>query len=375
MPRTKSRKIIKRIARNKYRRNNGRRRPRAFQSSPQTISAHRRLVLYPNHASASWLSKLAWFSGVTLRLFKLVVGINDDLTAAEQTTAAGSTIFLGPGDFATVSSFAVPATTNDSADNEVKCLKAFPFERVGLQHITLKIVPSADVSVRGGMYAALLVPVDSTDAQIMFNEGHASNLVKKYSSKYDDIIKHPRAKLGSVTSTLTLSLNLNATPHSVRVKWNDTVGFVNAYPNCALLVAFSDLAASQGAVELGYEPAKSLFEVHLNGKLTFHEPSELTSVFNKADAENSLYTPKLLTSESKSINRSELMYSQERTVTFFDREYRITGPLSLYDIPRKHALEMLDYYGRDDLKKVYLDRIKHDNITAAISSFDMCDDQ
>lgn len=373
MPRTKSRKVFKRAIRNRNRRNNGGRIPRTFKSGPQAISAHRRLVLYPNHANANWLSKLAWFSGVALRLFKLVVGIKDDFTADEKTTAAGSTIFLGPGDFATVSSFAVPATTTDSVDKEVKCLKAFPFERVALHQVSLKIVPSADLSVRGGMYAALVVPVDATDAQIMFNEGHAAALVKKYSSKYDDIIKHPRAKLGSVTSILNLNINLRATPHAVRVRWNNATGFVNSYPSCALLVAFSDLAASSTNVDQGYDPAKSLFEVHLNGKLTFHEPSELTSVFEKAEAENSLYTPKLLTSESKSINSLSLNSPVERTVTFFDREYKLTGPLSLFDLPRKHALEMLDYYGEEDLKKRFLARIKHDTVSAAFESFDMCD--
>lgn len=374
MPRTKPRKVIKRATRNKYRRNNGRRRPRTFQSGPQVLSAHRRLVLYPNHTNASWLSKLAWFSGVALRLFKLVVGINDDFTATEKTTAAGTAIFLGPGDFATVSSFAVPADTPDTADKEVKCLKAFPFERVGLHRITLKIVPSADMSVRGGMYAALIVPVDAVDSQLMFGEGRAQQLVKKYSAKYDDIIKHPRAKLGSVTSTLNLSINLPGTPHSIRVRWNNETGFVNAFPSCALLVAFSDLAATENAVESGYDPTKSLFEVHLNGKLTFHEPSELTSQFSKAEAENSLYTPKLLTSESKSINATGQSYSSERTVTFFDRDYRLSEPLNLFDLPRKHALEMLNYYGREDLKADYLKRIKYDNVITTIDSFDMCDE-
>jgi hypothetical protein len=331
------------------------------------------LVLYPNHSDANWLSKIAWFSGVALKLLKYVVGINDDFTAEEKIVSSGSAIFLGPGDFAAFSPFASAAHTT-APDKEVKCLKSFPFERVGLRHVSLKIVPSADVSVRGGMYAALLQRIDPVDAENLIDASKANLLSDKFVSQYEDIIKHPRAKLGPVTSTLKLGLTLDPMPHNIRVHWSDEKGFTNVFPNCVLLVAFSDMAADSRNVDGGYSPARALFEVHMVGNLTFHEPSSLPNTFDKASDYLSLYTPKLMTTSSKSINNQILHHSDIRTVAFLDQRYEVSGPLSLLEIPRRHALQMLDYYNKTELKKRFLQRISNDNIkNNVVSDYDMCD--
>lgn len=368
------RKISGRRINNSRRTVNNNRSRRSSKLAHQKISTHRRLVLYPNHADATWLSSIAWFSGVALKLLKYVVGINADFTADEKILSSGSAVFIGPGDFAAFSPFASSADLT-APDKEVKCLKSFPFERVGLQHISLKIVPSADVSVRGGMYAALLQRIDPVDAENLIDAGKADTLSQKYVSQYEDIIKHPRAKLGPVTSTLKLDMKLDPTPHNIRVHWCDEKGFTNAFPNCVLLVAFSDMASDKRNVDLGYTPAKALFEVHMVGGLTFHEPSSLPPQQEKTADFLSLYTPKLMTTNSKSINTQTEHHSDLRTVAFLDRKYEVSGPLSLFDIPRKHAIQMLDYYHKDELKKEFLKRVAHDNVENVIVTpdYDMCD--
>jgi hypothetical protein len=368
------RKVTGRRINNIHRAVNRSRSRRSTKQAHQTISTHRRLVLYPNHSDANWLSTIAWFSGVALKLLKYVVGINDDFTADERILSSGSAIFLGPGDFAAFSPFASPAQLT-ATDKEVQCLKSFPFERVGLRHVTLKIVPSADVSVRGGMYAALLQRIDPIDAQNLIDIERAETLSQKYVAQYEDIIKHPKAKLGPVTSTLKLGLNLDPTPHNIRVHWCDEKGFTNVFPNCVLLVAFSDMAAIKGNVDAGYSPTKALFEVHMSGDLTFHEPSSLPASQAKTADYLSLYTPKLMTTNSASINAQTSHHSDVRTVAFLDQKYEMSGPLNLFEIPRKQALQMLDYYNKTELKKEFLKRISNDNIknNVVVPDYDMCD--
>lgn len=62
---------------------------------------------------------------------------------------AGTVILLGAGDFASCSPFSAEVTGNN--DPEVVALKALPFERAQLPHLSLKIVPSVDLGSRGGM--------------------------------------------------------------------------------------------------------------------------------------------------------------------------------------------------------------------------------
>ena len=64
-----------------------------------------------------------------------------------------------------------------------------------MQNLSVKIVPSADKDVRGDMYAALLIKIDSVDNSIISSK----KLLEKYSATYDDIIKHPNAKMAPVT--------------------------------------------------------------------------------------------------------------------------------------------------------------------------------
>jgi hypothetical protein len=298
----------------------------------------------------------------------MVVGVNDDLTASERITGAGSAILIGAGDFASVSPYAVPVKTT-RPDKEVTCLKAFSFERASLHHLRIKIVPSADVSVRGGMYAALLQPIDPIDAQNVIDFSEGASLATRYSYTYDDIIKHPHAKLGPVTSPLTISSRLNPTPHSIRIRWDDNKGFCNAFPNSVLLVAFSDLAATEAGVDLGYSPSRSLFEVHLCGQIGLHDPSELTQKHDENNASMSCFTPKLMTSDSSSIND---VTTPTYELTFFDRKYTLERPLDIRTLPKEHAIEMLNHYGRTDLMERLLQHYGDDNIHSDLEDFDMC---
>jgi hypothetical protein len=365
MPKRNIRKSIpkRRLKRSPNRINTVRRR----YSAAQRMAVHRRFVLFPNVTEAKWLTKLAWFSTIALKVLKMVVGINDDFTASEKSTGAGTAIMLGAGDFAATSPFAVPVTTTRT-DKEVICLKAFPFERASLHHIHIKIVPSADVSVRGGMYAALIQPIDPVDAQNLIDSGEGNDLVKRYSYTYDDIIKHPRAKLGPVTSPLAINARLSPTPHSIRIKWDSNKGFCNAFPNCVLLVAFSDLAATESEVDKGYMPARSLFEVHVRGQIGLHDPSELTTLHDENNASMSCFTPKLMTSESASINAvSNMKYDLQ----FFDRRYTLDRPLDIRTLPKEHAVQMLQHYNRTDLMERLLQHYRDDNICKNLKGINM----
>lgn len=307
------------------------------RSGKQSMAVHRRLVLFPKVSDSDWLQKLAWFSSVALKLFSLVVGVSDDLKADSANIGSGSTILLGPGDFAALSPVSVPITTSKT-DKEVKCLKAFPFERASLSHVHLKIVPSVDMSDRGGMYAACIIPIDPVDATII-ESYNATQLVNKFSCSYDDIIKNPRAKMAPVTRSLSLSIALSARSSNIRIRWDGTCGFVNAYPSCALMVAFSDLAAKIGGVNANYAPNKALFEVHLTGQMQFHEPAEITVVHESSEDSMSCYTPKILMTGSKSIN-----------VRYFDQQFETTdGRVDLTKIDRKVAIDMLQHFNRMDL--------------------------
>lgn len=301
------------------------------------MPVHRRMVLFPKVTDSAWLEKLSWFASVALKLFALVTGVSDDLKATSANVGSGSVIILGPGDFAAFSPVSVPITSTRT-DKEVKCLKAFPYERAALRKVSIRIVPSVDIGERGGMYAACLIPIDAVDSTLVGN--FQSNMIlNRYSANYDDIIKNPRAKMSPVNRSLTLSLRLSGRPSNIRIHWDDSEGFVNTYPNCALLVAFSDLAAKEATVNSNYSPNKSLFEVHMTGDLEFSEPSEITIQHDSTEASMSCYTPKLSTTSTHNIN-----------VKFFDHQFETPdGIVDLRTINQDVAERMLIHYGRHDL--------------------------
>nr|BDH75795.1 uncharacterized protein [Drosophila biauraria male killing partitivirus 1] len=309
----------------------------ATNRSSKQMAVHRRVVLFPDVTDAKWLKSLAWFASVALKLFSLITGVSDDLIGESVNVGSGSVILLGPGDFAAFSPVAIPVSTT-KPDKEVKCLKAFPYERANLLAVTIKIVPSVDFGARGGMYAACLIPVDSIDSTLV-GQASAKQILARYSSNYDDIIKNPRAKMGPVDKMLSLSLRLQGRGSNIRIQWDSDTGFINTYPTCALIVAFSDLAAKETAVATGYAPNKSLFEVHMTGNVVFSEPGEITIEHNTSDASMSCYTPKLLTTNSQSINTS-----------FFNHRFETTdGRVDLRTIDVGLARTMLEHYDRRDL--------------------------
>lgn len=354
MPKSKN-IVSKRQRRRRPRATHRRRRIRNSRSFGQSMAVHRRLVLFPKVDDSKWLQNLAWFASVALKLFSFVTGVSDDLEASTANVGSGTTIILGPGDFAAFSPVSVPIATTKT-DKEVTCLKAFPFERAQLRHVSVRIVPSVDIGDRGGMYAACLIPVDTMDSTLVGNF-QAPQVINRYSCSYDDIIKNPRAKMAPVNRPLVLNLALNDPPANIRIHWDETLGFVNTYPNCALMVAFSDLAAKQSGVDSNYAPNKALFEVHMTGSVRFTEPGELTVQHNSSESSMSCYTPKLCCTNSKNIN-----------VSFFDRKFETPdGKLDLRKLNRSDAVRILKHYGRTDLIEV-LDKFKEDHMD--LSSFE-----
>lgn len=343
MPKGKAPRHTKpRISRQR-RRNN--RRATNSSGNNQSLRVHRRLALFPQTDAAGWLQKLSWFGSVALKLFALAIGITDDLKAETVITASGSTMILGPGDFATHSAFATAVTTSVN-DKEVKVLKTFPFERYSLTSIHAKIVPSADIQVRGGMYAALLIKIDPLDAQFIMESKSPGDLLDKYSCKYDDIIKHPKAIMAPVHQPLNVRLTTNSAPRNIRIAWlSDYFGYANAYPCAALCVAFSDLASSQGQVSANYSPAKSLFEVHLNGQVAFHEPGDLVTLHNRTDPSQSACTPKIYSTQSTRVE-----------VDIYGKKFLTSdGFVDLKHLTLEEGRDILTLMGRLDLLEKLMD--------------------
>lgn len=339
-PTRKNTKMVSR-RRRALRRNTFKRRvTQTRRSGDYQSTVHRRLVLFPKVDSSKWLQNLSWFAGIALKLFQLVSGVRDDLTATSTTAEAGSTIILGPGDFASFSPMATSLTPSETDGKEIKALRSFPFERASLHRVTARIVPSVDLGQRGGMYAAVLLPIDSIDSTIIEGGVAGTDLRAKFSHQYDDIIKHPRARLAPVTSNLRLSLSLPGTKHNIRSHYNGTVGYLNAYPTCALCIAFSDLAAKEKEVETQYGPAKSLFEVHLTGAISFHEPGDLSATYTEHEYQRSVYSCKIFSTDTNLLTHS-----------YFGQQFEVEAgkPLDLTKIPFKTAKSILENYGREDL--------------------------
>lgn len=333
MPKQRRNNIKRKRPNNATRR---RKRVRARTGTGQ-MAVHRRIVLFPKVNDSQWLQKLSWFASVALKLFALVTGVSDDLIASSANVGSGTVIVLGPGDFAAFSPVAIPIVTS-KADKEVVCLKAFPYERASLRTVHIRIVPSVDIGERGGMYAACLIPIDPYDSTLVGNF-QAKQILDRYSCNYDDIIKNPRARMAPVNKTLTLSLTVNQKPSNIRIHWDNADGFINTYPSCALLVAFSDLAAKQAAIDSNYAPNKSLFEVHMTGHVLFSEPGEITVKHDSSESSMSCYTPKLSTTNTGNIN-----------VRFFDHSFDSKdGTVDLRTIDAFAAKQMLSHFGRLDL--------------------------
>lgn len=320
--------------------------------SAHTTTVHRRLVLFPDVEDSSWLKTLTWFASVALKLIALVAGVSDDLEATGPTVGSGTVVILGPGDFAALSPLSVPVVVGKAKTNqEVKCLKTYPFERAALKRVNIRISPSVDLGSRGGMYAAVIIPIDSTDSAIISDRSsdNIEDIIKRYSYDYDDIIKNPKARMSPVTKTLTLSINLSGTFHNIRTMWSETLGYVNSYPTCALCIAFSDMASKVTDVASNYAPNKSLFEVHLTGELSFSEPGELVVNHDSGGASVSCFTPKLFTS---TMTRLTTVLDRKIPVLykFFDWKFETNdGRLKLISLPLHQGEEMLKHFGKEHL--------------------------
>lgn len=329
------------------------------KSIMQTVPVHRRLVAFPDTADSTWLQKLTWFGSVTLKLITMLLGVNKNsegfVVGEEATVASGSALFLGPGDFASVSPFATPVITRVT-DKEVIALRAFPYERATLRSLSAKIVPSADLGARGGMYAARLVRLDSVDDTSL----PAQDLIEKYPFDYDTIIKSPDAKLQPVTSTVTLNLKFTERPHNIRSSWDAARGFVNTYPLCVLCVAYSDMATKKSEIASNYSPAKAGFEIHLNGQLSLCDPGDIQSDVPKSSASHAAYTGKILHLNQKNINVGVSDKGTSRSVRFFDRTFEVsTEQFRLMDIPADESERMLTWFNRLDL----LDDLNNNRLT------------
>lgn len=319
------------------RRDHRSRRVRGTRSS-QSVSVFRRLALFPKTTESDWLSKLTWFGSIALKLFTLALGITDDFTVEVATTGAGTIMLLGPGDFAPFSPFSSAVTTTRE-DKEVIHMRTLPFERHALRSIKIKIVPSADMAVRGGTYAALLTRLDTMDVERSFQSDVDTRIImSRYSCKYDDIIKNPKSIMAPVGRSISLSLSVTPTPHNIEVHWNTSLGYINRYPNCVLLVAFSDLASSKSSIASNYSPGKSLFEVHMHGELSYHEPSDSQTNYDTDHASFSAATPKIFTANSQNIN-----------VSIFDESFDVEDELNLKDLPPEVGNRILLKMGRLDL--------------------------
>lgn len=325
-----------RKARKPARRPANRKRSIRTRSAPQKFTVHRRLVVYPKDTHSEWLSKLAWFGSIALKLFKLVSGVGDDLKVTSVTAAAGTAILLGPNDFASVCPAA--STIYTSTDKEILALRVLPFERSSLPHIQVKIVPAVDVSVRSGMYAALLIPYDELAS------GTPNSGIGKYVPDYDEIIKHPRAILAPSNRIISLSMTNNRAAHNITPKWSEEKGYANIFETNVLMVAFSSMASGVNSVDSEYNPARALFEVHLTGTLHLHEPGSLPQVSEKPADESSIVTMKLAHTDYTKI-----------AVKFFERSWDIgvDEELDLTSIEPRDAKRVLTHFGREDLLEAY----------------------
>lgn len=308
---------------------NTRTHPRRSATNVQNIGVHRRLAVYPKTASASWLDKLAWYGSIALKLFTLITGVNDDLEAETKTHGAGTTMLLGPSDFAAVCPSSSLVYT--SKDKEIMALRVLPYERGSLGKVTIKIVPSVDLSNRGGMYAAVVCPLDVNSTATKSSPDYAD----RYVPDYDQIIKNPRAVMAPSTKPITLSFYGDKTPRIFTCFWkSESNGYTNAYPTHAVMIAFSSLATEERNIDADYSPSRSLFEVHIRADLRLHEPTSIPDATEKPTDLASYVTNKIERTNDAKIN-----------MRFYNRSWDFeTSTPSLFRLPYADALSIVTHY-------------------------------
>lgn len=332
MPRQRRPINRRRVA--KLRRNH--RRP----NSSHTYTVHRRCAVYPKTQDTTWLDTLAWYGSIALQLVKVLYGVRDDLMTTSVITSAGSTMMLGPADFAAASPAAGQIYTDN--DQEIQSCRVLPYERASLKRITVKIVPSVDLGARGGMYVAVLIPVDTVASEIF-----GIDYIKRFTCDYESLVKHPDAKLAPVTKPLNLHLTMRHRPCDLNTKWDDTIGYRNCYPACALMVAYSDLADKLEAIPGEYTPNRSLFEVHLMGVVTMYEPGEMPEQHKKTNSNDSTSTLKIW--NTNLTKKTKVERPPKHIVKFFGHTWETEGDLDLREIDINIAEKILHHYDRLDL--------------------------
>lgn len=322
---------------------NSHRHPNHTKSISQRFNVRRRLALYPKTEASTWLQDLSWYGSFALKLITALIAVTDDLEGEQITIGAGVTMLLGPGDFAAVSPVASQIYTK--SDKEVLALRAIPYERIKLRTVHVRIAPSVEQGSRGGMYAALLIPLDQNDTESI----GAAEMLARYPSDYDTIIANPRSVLSPVTQSITLRLTLRGPPVDARVyKFDNSKGWLNACPSCVLMVAYSDLANSKEAVADNYAPQRSLFEVHVTGAVDCMDPTPFPTQKEQHEDSDSAVTQKILNTFTSNDN-SRLVHIFGKSVSIKEDCILENGNIDLTKLHPEISRNVLIGFDRVDL--------------------------
>lgn len=245
-------------------------RPRPSGYNNIALSTFRRLISYPSSGhsptpgerppkSSWWLDKLEWFGSIALQLIGVMLTIaqDDDLLkdGSFAITSVGTSIGISAGDLLSTSAI---STQGENGECSV------PYEQARILWVKAHIVPIVDTSVRGGTYAAAIVPIETHGA------------IEDVSHDFEVLSLQPGSVIRSITQPVSVSWSPTILEQGLQ--WYDlnVTQNVNDSPACVLVIGFSDMALnsldSGGTKSAEYTPKKSSFEVHLEGRVEVRRP-------------------------------------------------------------------------------------------------------
>lgn len=290
-----------------------------------SLSAFRRLAAYPTSgtkpspsqpapASAWWLDGLKWFGSIALQLAGVFLITSDpnlkkrNVRASFAITGCGTSIAIGPGDLLAFT--AVSSATSDL--NKRNC----PYEQARIKWVRAHVYPSADLSKRGGFYAAAMVPVDRDDEKVVIGE---------ISHDFEQLAVQPGAVVRPITQPLSVSWSPTVLEQGM--SWSDLgpdSQSGNMGPACVLAIAYSDLAVDDRAgsatgTREEYVPSRSLIEIHLEGQVDVRRPGLSTLVPSLTYTDNTKVQVKDCGS-TYSIPHSRIVWNANKIIGHLDTD-------------------------------------------------------
>jgi hypothetical protein len=260
-----------------------------------SIDARRTFTLYPkqtkddtSESETSWLDAIFKYGTIAAKLIlaTFATSLSAPLTLSTTVVGAIQTILIGIDDLVMDNPFVELDTIRKTGSTVILQMPKVDFKQAKLARIHVRIAPSAEVSKRGGLVAAVLIPLTREESdqfqknfpdRSVYTDSAAVEPLDSYN--FTQLQQFPNAVVRDASKPISISQHatgFQAMKHAfgTQVKPDyDFPGKTHGGPVLyKLCIGYSDLATYKADPSERYRPEESTFHISINSVLHLSEP-------------------------------------------------------------------------------------------------------